>query len=323
MREFGDHQNGPQERRTWLTTHWLDHPEWHRIEPEVGVFTSRGNGGGGVADLLFANSTALPHISNFRIHDQTQHISDHAALTFCFDQAALVKTTPFSRLNIRKLCREKEKFAEALSEHAEELQKELHDIENRVYELAEEGRPLSFSDRTAVVDVANSMICDTVLSVANHVAGTTHFRGGLAGPQLEEEHIRHIARLREEAIRRANEDRVAGNDSTIAHLEARQFTSALRKAQRRFRTRIFQAAADLAVQNPAGEAKRLACIQARSRRTTSKLAPDEMPDHANHFRSTFGAQPTGTHEPDRDALSSTDPTLDRIPLCDAATAWLT
>ncbi|KAJ1552530.1 hypothetical protein HK405_010986, partial [Cladochytrium tenue] len=260
MRELGDHQNGPQERRTWLTTHWLDHPNWHRIEPEVGVFTSRGNGGGGVTDLLFGNSTALPHISNFRIHDQTQHISDHAALTFCFNQESLLNTAPFSRLNVRKLSKDKEKFSETLSEHTVELQKELRNIENRVYELAEEGRPLSFEDRTAVANVANSMICDTILLAAEQVAGITHFRGGLAGPQLEEEHVRRIARLREDAIRRVNDNQAAGRDALVARLEVRQFTSALRKAQRRFRARIFQAAADLAVRNPAGEAKRLACI---------------------------------------------------------------
>ncbi|KAJ1548547.1 hypothetical protein HK405_002767 [Cladochytrium tenue] len=197
MRDLGDHENGPRDRREWLSNNWLDDPDWHRIAPDRGVYTTH-----------------------------------HAALTFRFDQRSLNTSKPFSRLNVRKLCKEKEKFAQALSEHVETLQEELSDIENRVYELAEEGVSLSFADRTAVVNVANDIICDTVLSTARQVAGVTHFRGGLAGPQLEEEHVRHIARLREDAIARAEAERRRGQDPTVPHLEARQFTSALRKAQR-------------------------------------------------------------------------------------------
>jgi hypothetical protein len=58
----------------------------------------------------------------------------------------------------------------------------------------------------------------------------------------------------------------------------------------------------------------MACARARENRAHCALQVDKMPDYEAHFRTTFGADPTGTDVPDREILRQTNPEIARTPI---------
>ena len=173
----GDHQvTSDPVRRRWMAD-WLDNPEWTRMEPREGKWTTVVKAGKGITDFVFLNRLAGNIASNLIVHDQDCIAgSDHRLLTLEVKIGAL--KPEFHRLNVRKLVSEKVAFGKELRKGEEKVYKKLVDISTELYRAAAADEKWTWERRRQAADEAMGVVNDWLYNTARDTVGYTHFQGG-------------------------------------------------------------------------------------------------------------------------------------------------
>ncbi|KAI8838654.1 hypothetical protein BC829DRAFT_421172 [Chytridium lagenaria] len=93
---------GDNNRRVWMQN-WMEDPEWTRLEPSRGKWTTHARNGHGITDFVFLNTAALPIAPDLVVHEASTMGSDHSLLTIDIPLPTPFWKPPFSRINISKL----------------------------------------------------------------------------------------------------------------------------------------------------------------------------------------------------------------------------
>ncbi|KAI8849145.1 hypothetical protein BC829DRAFT_416970 [Chytridium lagenaria] len=93
---------GDNHRRVWMQN-WMGDPEWTRLEPSRGKWTTHARNGHGITDFVFLNTAALPIAPDLVVHETSTMGSDHSLLTIDIPLPTPFWKPPFSRINISKL----------------------------------------------------------------------------------------------------------------------------------------------------------------------------------------------------------------------------
>jgi hypothetical protein len=259
--------------------------------PAEGKWTSWGGGGRGIPDILLAN---------FPVRDLIVHEreclggSDHRPITFLLPTDDVEPTVEFQRWNVRRLT--VPKYAECYKQRIEidqaKAQQALQRLRNDLT-----GHARDCAAKQQAVDKAWTVIKNWINSAAERTIG----RLQVADRTPDSLWTRELEQTREDIrgmVTRAQEATNAGRQRQ----EIQQLAAELVQAQRIYRAdladrrrTLFEEAVDkLAVpQNYSALLRMVKGAKSRRDRTGCKLDPDKMEDHANHYRGTFGADPTG------------------------------
>ncbi|KAI8851124.1 hypothetical protein BC829DRAFT_415617 [Chytridium lagenaria] len=90
---------GDNNRRVWMQN-WMEDPEWTRLEPSRGKWTTHARNGHGITDFVFLNTAALPIAPDLVVHEASTMGSDHSLLTIDIPLPTPFWKPPFSRINI-------------------------------------------------------------------------------------------------------------------------------------------------------------------------------------------------------------------------------
>ena len=302
---FGDHRTCPAERRLWMEA-WLDDPSWDRVEPVQGKWTTFNGEGRGITDWVLCNAAGMDRINNLIVHeDITVNSSDHRILTFTMDFRRQLLKPAFSRINVRKLCEPEttEAYQEHLENSKEDPERQIRTTTLDIGNAA--GTHMSWEDRLDLADQLCNVVTTWILSSAEATAGRTHFRGGAIRAPILEPQLVQLKRWRDglqtefllapAASRRQKWD-------TFQH--ARRI---VKGATKRAKRRLYYIEEDVRVNNPAGEATRVACMRRRADRSHCALNRNKMPEYRQHFCTTIGSAPTGTGPLDPATLQHSNP----------------
>ena len=155
----GDHGTVSEAvRRRWMTQ-WLNNPEWTRIEPTEGKWTTITREGRGITDLVFVNRYAQALVANLVVHEaECIAGSDHRLLTFEVHLQSGHFKPEFQRLNIRKLLRMSKEHGKKLREGRVKVLTDLTALMEGINEAADANELWSWECQRAMVDAAVTII---------------------------------------------------------------------------------------------------------------------------------------------------------------------
>ena len=324
----GDHATVSQpHRRQWMLQ-WLNNPDWTRVEPIEGKWTTITRVGRGITDLVFVNRYAKDLVSNLVVHEEECIVgSDHRLLTFEIHLQPGQFKPEFQRLNIRRLLTMPKEHGKELRKGRVQVLTNLTAIEEEINNAADANEPWSWECQRAKADAAMTIVGDWLFDSARNTAGLYHFRGGnVTKRDPPEEVIAKMLEQRDAAFKAAKAAEEENLDAAERNRRWDKYQTAnriLKAMQLRWRKRMYKATADQLCQNPSGDAKRIANMFHRSQRTASCLQAERLPEYADYFGTTFGAPPAGTDPVDDEALQRTDPTGYKIPLHGRALSFIT
>ncbi|KAJ3063365.1 hypothetical protein HDU98_000821 [Podochytrium sp. JEL0797] len=172
LQRLGDSGNhGTRERQRWMRA-WLDDPEWTRLEPTSGLWTTNIDNGGrsgsgrGVTDLVFLNGHAVQRVSNLVVHEDDDTVdTDHRLLTFSIRMEAKFQKPPFERLNIWKLFEKRAEYKRAIDESSDDTLDQLMTLRDVLMEAADAREIWSWEKRQEIADLASDSVTDWLVSV--------------------------------------------------------------------------------------------------------------------------------------------------------------
>lgn len=270
--------------------------------PVLGKWTTFQGGGRGIPDILLANFPVV----DLTVHEQESlGGSDHRPLTFSIPLDIEPKDRQFLRWNIRRLTRPQyaKKYLGELDRTQQSVKSALLDFEKACEKAA---APVGLipatpnSNRSCLqnaVDKAWTGVCEWINGAAAASIGRLELSDRLPAEFWTEgmEQQRKNVQDQLKEVQDATERRLPRQ--TIKEMAAE-----LVQAQRDYRAdmadrrrTLFEDAVDkLAVpQNYGAFMRMVKGAKARRDRTGCKLDPDKMEEHAQHFKTTFGAEPTG------------------------------
>ena len=140
-------------------------------------------------------------------------------------------------------------------------------------------------------------VVDWLFNTARDTVGYVQLKGGAIRAEFKEEQITKMKEERDKWYKEARQaQEQAAPREEIDELWDRYSTAKriLKAMQMRWRKRVYNATSDVFCSNAAGDAKRIANKYFRSTRAANGLQADRMPEYETHFKTTFGATPTGT-----------------------------
>ncbi|KAJ3058320.1 hypothetical protein HDU98_005595, partial [Podochytrium sp. JEL0797] len=223
LQRLGDHASGGSAvRRRWMEA-WLNDPDWMRLEPTTGIWTTivdngdRGGGGRGVTDLAFLNGHAVQRVSNLVVHEDDNTVdSDHRLLTFSIRMEAKFQKPPFERLNIRKLFEKRAEYKRAIDESSFDTLDQLMTLRDVLTEAVEAREIWSWEKRQEMADLASDTVTDWLVGAADKVVGKVRFKGGAIHAPMIEDHIPCF----EEKLREAKEYLETGSNLSAGEIFA-------------------------------------------------------------------------------------------------------
>ena len=226
--------------------------------------------------------------------------------------AARARKPPFERINVRRLVEPKgwETFEKRLQETRLDVENELEALHIQADRWTVAGELVDHDTRTELADMGAAAVTRWLKQAAVGAAGLTSFFGGEIRSDLLTSFITRIRKERDEAAETARRAVVEGRPRReVAELwAAKKLADRMyRRAVQRQKKRLFNRANDERVWEPAAEAKRIACARARAERKGCALPREGMDDYVRYFRTTMGAAPGGTQQPDAETLRVTDP----------------
>ncbi|KAJ3088579.1 hypothetical protein HDU96_004062, partial [Phlyctochytrium bullatum] len=275
-------------RREWMRE-WFEDPEWLRQEPDAGRWTTHAPNGRGITDFLF---------TPIRIF--------------------------FSRTNICRLTQRRLPYEDAFFAGLPAVRAELEELLDIIEDQARNNVQYSAADRTQVADYAEDIVRTWLHHSASTAAGILHFRGHSPHRYFQNDTL--LALLDE--VQKAHDEYVAlppGPERQAAWNRRTTANKIYCAAVQRRRTRKYRTDMDALIhEGPGTFMKMISCVQARASRSHCALDPEQLDTYADQFRTTFGAEPTGTssHLVPEDFLAQTDPTRDR-PFLPHDPPWLT
>jgi hypothetical protein len=262
--------------------------------PVSGQWTSFNGGGHGIPDLV---------IANFPIKDVTVHEhescggSDHRPLTFTVpDQPPTSKLV--ERWNIRRLLLPwvEKKYNEALQEEMATVPMVVV-CEEFARRVREEG--LAGAELQEVVDDRWAELTECVQRAADRTVGRLKFQSRLPQDFFTAELEGQRDQLLSAQVA-AQEAQLEGTESQLQiWLRYRALTNAAKQYRvslRHRRTQLFTSAVDK-LSHPSNMGAFMRMVKGARKRKTGrgcKLDPEKIDSHIEHFRSTFGGDPTGT-----------------------------
>ena len=275
----GDHGINTRGRRF---VDWLNENEAaQRQEPGVGRYTSYSHGGRGITEHIIAFNTG---VTNLKVHERDPlGGSDHRPLTFDWGDAA-VPGVEFIRWNIRLLDKEevREQYALNLTEGEEQLERELQEADN--------------------INLKWVKVREWIERAALQSFGKGKFKRGLNTRFLNQELIDLRRRIELEVNEYVDRFEVLTLRRRRAWSERiTRLNGEYRSATQQRRKEVFRES-----MNELGQKQKHAAFmriikggRKRGNRQTCKLEPDMIDEYADHFRTTFGAVPTGEEPPRR------------------------
>ena len=260
---------------------WLDETV-HAIreEPVAGCFTTYANGGRGVTDHVVTFNTS---INQLVVHErESLGGSDHRPLTFSWGDEPL-DTPEFTRWNVRAFTDVdvRDAYVESLEENYDYVLGAMNDAD------------MSVNDKWEVIK-------NWITVAAEGSCGRGRYKRVVNADFMTPE----LLELRDKIWQRENDyvDNFS-NMSVPGRRAYERVTTALRKEYRaevkKRRKVMFRDAVDNLgeTQNTAAFMRMVKGAKARHERTQCKLDPEKIDEYALHFKSTFGAPPTGEPPP--------------------------
>ncbi|KAJ3338415.1 hypothetical protein HDU83_008171, partial [Entophlyctis luteolus] len=262
-------------------------------KPTTGKWTSFSNGGHGIPDIVLAN---FP-VSNFVVHEsESLGGSDHRPLTFDVPTEPLPPKT-FERWNIRRLAR-----ATTQEQYRSHLEDTEAAIATSLAGLPHNTPAVGPAHENAAMQQAIDDAWQTILQWINNAAAATIGKFEMTDRIPTEFWTEALERERDALCAHQSTLQEAIKAGRLPPLQIKAMAAQATEAAKAYRGStserrrvLFEDAVDniATPQNYGAFMRMVKGAKSRSDRTGCKLDPERINEHAQHFRTTFGAAPTG------------------------------
>ncbi len=276
---------------------WLEHTNFHILNPSRGKWTTINKKGKGIPDHIIATTAATELVEDYIIYDETPTMSDHLPLILTIK---LYNSTPyknsFSRFNVKELQKETK-----VTQFNEWLEKNKHTIADQVSQLMNnitlgKWNTSPKSDRQQAVDNIYTTFTIWMHTAMANSCGMFHYR-----PRKEDQ-SEHIQELENEMKSQWHNmmNYIHEQDGTNFQQAYEQYLNKKRELKTtkndEKRKGFLQLSEDMTdPSNRVKLVKMISSMKKRKGRSGNGLCMERIDEYTQYFeRNTFGSSPTGT-----------------------------
>ena len=314
----GDHYKNSRGRRL---IEFLPQSSMEIRLPEIGKWTTYSYKGRGITDLVITKRNGGERISSLRVvEDATLGGSDHRPLIMTVNNNKEVDINVNNRWNLNKLRKDniRDNYQNSLAVDAWKINRLIDDTWNIVNNKMQRKLHMNKGDREEIInrlwnEIKNWIISALTRSCGQIVEDIYTNKDFMTNKMLEME--KEIDNARKDAQSAVDK----GASPIILRSAWRKYGKLRTQWKKRHKKRkevVYRRTIDL-LNFPEEQGtfmKVISAIKKREGKTTSRLDPDDMEDHRDHFLTTFGGNPTGNEElVDIYLLNDTNDTNNIIP----------
>lgn len=295
---FGDTRTNTRGR---IIYNWLNSTQVniYRITPSSGMWTTYNHKGRGITDHIFT-SERNDRIHKYSINEnEDMGGSDHRLLQLQLTATQTFVTRDNNTIDINKLIRDipvQMAFQDTLSRNMSNVHIVACNMLQRLTSQITQQSHWSDVRRQMSANQVWQQLKEVIVDAAYQVIGRKDVK------EYENKHFNtfNIRRLRRERIIARNIAQILVNrgapsqDIKMAWRRVGCISQQLNKREQRQRTIVFQSSMDILSVDPNGAMKMIKATQKRQNRTGCKLNIQQMNEHTEVFKNTFGSTPTGT-----------------------------
>ena len=292
-------------RGKWFYENVLNHFGVRPIPPSTGKWTTITATGKSVTDLLLCSEDSNVLCNDLSVYESCDlYGSDHRPLVWSVSLLKSYKLPTFTRYNRSRL--EKAEYSKLYSEA---LHKSFYDIFTYFVQKYNEVSQFSIVGNTydvemfeyvqCIVDDLYSQFCHWIDDAALQSIGLVHIDVGITNTSFETDHIKQLQREMEMTCGKLSLLDPSTNAYRNTFHELKRVRDEYKQVVRERRYELYEQKCNswAAAGNSTQFQKCVSAIKKRESRSGCQLDPDKMDTYVQHFKTTFGAEPTGVHVP--------------------------